>query len=280
MFYLNGKYLKEDIALSVLDRGFLLGDGIFTTIKCENNKLRYFEEHLNRLNNDAAKIHLDSDLNKDDIKDICFNILRENNLDKLPAIIRITLTRGTGGRGVDFPKDINPTLLIKAVPYHDIYPNPIKICTTSVKRNENSILSNIKSLNYLEQSLSRHEALQYGFDEGVMLNCKGNITECSVANIFFITKNNQVITPLISDGVLPGIIRGQVINLCNNLDIPIVEKSILISDVQDFVASFVTNCGIGIKVVQQFDDINFPIYNQIITKLINAYNFLSINSNG
>lgn len=280
MFYLNGKYLKEDIALSVSDRGFLLGDGIFTTMRYENGQLMHFEDHLNRLNNDASKIYLNSNLNKKDIEEACYSVLRKNNIENSSAIIRITLTRGIGGRGVNFPKEITPTLLIKAVPYHEIYPNPIKICTTSIKRNEHSILSNIKSLNYLEQSLCRNEALQNDFDEGVMLNCRGDITECSVANLFFVTKNNKVVTPLISDGVLPGIIRNQVINLCNKSDIPIIEKSIPLSEAKDFIASFITNCVIGIKVVAQFNDITFNIHNQIIEKIINAYNFLSINSKG
>jgi branched-chain amino acid aminotransferase len=281
MFYLNGNYFTDQSnVINIADRGFLLGDGVFTTIRVHNNVLMHFDEHIERLTNNAAKIYLKVKLDMREIKEICFKLLKSNNLDGTTAIVRITLTRGCSGRGINIPDEANPTLLIKAVEYHDnsaIFP---RICTTTIRRNENSILSNIKSLNYLEPILARHEALSKGYDDGVMLNTKNAITECSVANIFFITHNDEVITPSISEGVLPGIMRSQVIKICNELNIPIFEKSIYSNDIANYRASFITNCAIGLKAVKSFDDILLDCQDKLTKKLVKAYTDLSINCNG
>lgn len=273
MFYLNGNYLtNQDDVVNVADRGFLLGDGVFTTIKANNGTLMYFDEHIKRLTNDAAAIYLKVKLNIHELKETCVKLLKHNGLENTTAIVRITLTRGVGGRGINIPDEISPTLLIKAVAYHDnstIFP---RVCTTTITRNEKSILSNIKSLNYLEPILAHQEALNKGYDDGVMLNTKDYITECSVANIFFITKNDEVITPPISDGVLPGIIRNQVITVCKDLDITIFEKSVCLDDIINYRAAFMTNCAIEIKIIKSFDGTLFDCQNELMKKITNGYN--------
>lgn len=281
MFYLNGNYfIDQDNVINVTDRGFLLGDGIFTTIKANNGVLMHFDKHIERLTNDAAKIYLNVNLDVCELKEICAKILSHDGLDNTIAIIRITLTRGCSGRGINIPEEVNPTLLIKAVAYSDNSAILPRVCTTMVRRNEQSIISKIKSLNYLEPILARHEASSKGFDDGVMLNTKGAITACCVANIFFITNNDELVTPPISDGVLPGIVRDQVIMICRELNIPIFEKSIYLNEIINCKAAFMTNCVIGIKIIKAFDDMLFICQNELIEKIINTYTGLSINCRG
>lgn len=281
MFYLNGTYItNNDNVINVADRGFLLGDGVFTTIKVYNSVLIHFDRHIERLTNDATKIYLNVKLNTNELKEICNKILKHDGLDKTIAIIRITLTRGLSERGINIPANVSSSLLIKAVAYHDNSAMFPRVCTTAIRRNEKSILTNIKSLNYLEPILARQEALSRGYDDGIMLNTKDAITACSVANIFFITKDDEIITPPTSDGILPGIIRDQVITMCKDLDIPIFEKSVYLNDIINSRASFITNCVIGIKTIKSIDNTLLDCQYKLMKRIMNTYTDRSINCNG
>lgn len=280
MFYLNGNYLNDPAnAINIADRGFLLGDGVFTTIKAQNGSLIHFEKHMERLKHDTEKIYLKCNLNKNKLHEICLNILKSNNLEKNPAIIRITYTRGVSGRGINISEESNPTLLIRAVPYNDSMALFPRICTTTIQKNEKSIISGIKSLNYLESILARHEAINKGYDDGIMFNTQSNITECSVANIFFINKNDEIITPPISDGILPGIVRSEILKICKGINIPIFEESINLNKAINCKATFITNCAIGIKIIKSINDTIFTYKHELIEKINNSYTSL-INCNG
>ncbi len=280
MFYLNGNYLNDSVnTINIADRGFLLGDGVFTTIKAQNGNLLHFKKHIQRLRDDASKIYLKCDLDTNNLYEICLNILKSNNLDKNPAITRITYTRGVSGRGINISEESNPTLLIRAVPYNDSMALFPRICTTTIQRNEKSILSSIKSLNYLEPILARHEAINKGYDDGIMFNTQNNITECSVANIFFINKNDEIITPPITDGTLPGIVRSEILTICKELNIPIFEESINLSKAINCKAAFITNCAIGIKIIKSIDEAMFICKHELIEKITDSYTSL-INCNG
>ena len=104
-----------------------------------------------------------------------------------------------------------------------------------------------------------------------MFNGNGNITESTVSNIFFITSKNEVITPPVSDGVLPGIVREKVILICNSLDIRCFERSINLSDIRTFTAGFLTNSVFGIKKINLIDNIQLSSTNAIINQINKSY---------
>lgn len=264
MYYLNNNYISanQTNTINIADRGFLLGDGVFTTLRVSRGTPMFIDKHVARINQHAAKIFINIELDLENIRNICKELLISNNLDKSEALIRITVTRGTGARGIDISEQkLTPTLLICAMPYHDTIDTPLRLCSTSVIRNERSILSQIKSLNYLESILARSEARAKGFNDGIMFNTRGMITECSVANIFFLTCNNEIVTPPVADGALPGIFRDAVISACNQLNIINQETSVAPSDISGFSSGFVTNCAIGIKAIGCIDNIQFQSTN-------------------
>jgi branched-chain amino acid aminotransferase len=260
VYYLNGEFVSDSVCtINIGDRGLLLGDGVFTTLKSINGTFIHFNEHIERLNNNAAQIKINAQFDVNKIRDICQLLLSQNDLDYQDAITRITITRGVADRGINIPpQDLQyPTILIRTVPFHDTLRPALKLCSTSIVRNEKSILTTIKSLNYLESILAREEALLKGYDDGIMFNSLGNITESSVANIFFVNSNQDIITPAISDGVLPGVVRNAIISICRKLDIKCNEQSIKISEVESYTAGFLTNSVFGIKPLSLVNNIKF-----------------------
>jgi branched-chain amino acid aminotransferase len=258
MYYLNDQFIESSYSttINIADRGLLLGDGVFTTLKAQNGNLQFFSKHIDRLNPQALALFIQLQLDPASIANICKELLKLNNLEQNEAIIRITLTRGSDARGINITQTEtqNPTLLITVAPYHNTIINPLRLCITSIIRNEKSVLTQIKSLNYLDSILARNEAVVKGFDDGIMLNTQEMLTECSVANLFLLNSYNEIITPPISSGVLPGIYRQEIIYACSKLKIPLKERAISSNDLNQFVAGFITNCVIGIKEIALIND--------------------------
>lgn len=278
IYYFKNDFVEDNLnTIDIRDRGFLLGDGVFTTIKSINSRLILFSNHIKRLNENAATIKINLVLDCDKIQNICRALLIKNTLDQKEAIIRITITRGISQRGINIPpQDLqNPTLLICAMSYQDPMNESIRVCITSIVRNEKSIVSKIKSLNYLESILARDEATERGFDEGIMLNNSGFITSGSVSNVFFVDTNNQLITPKIADGVLAGITRAEVISIAKEFGIKVIERSITPAEVCSYLAGFITNSALGIKPINTIDAIKVPSSgNNVVQKILSKYNQL------
>lgn len=232
------------------DRGFLFGDGLFETIKAEKRNLLFFHEHYNRLSKSAEKLGIPFNTSMLELKMQCKKLLEMNNLRK--AAIRITLTRGSADRGIQSLYSVPSNLLITAVPY--IEPTNIHPTTwiTDIKRNEYSLLPKLKTLNFLEPILSRQQAKEKGYAEGIMLNSKGAVTETSIGNLFAVI-NHKIFTPKIEDGLLPGIVRQTIINIAIKKGIPLEEKTLYPEDLLKATELFQTNSLIEI---QSFSKIN------------------------
>ncbi|MFN8769311.1 MAG: aminotransferase class IV [Neisseriaceae bacterium] len=269
---INDKFFNiTENNLSATDRGLLLGDGIFTTLKSINSNLLYFSKHYERLKKHASIISLDVPIGEIELHTKCIELIQLNKLEKDSALIRITITRGNSERGLKIPQKQNPTLIINSTPLIPSNMQPVRLCLTSIIRNEYSPITQIKSLNYLEPILAKNEAIKHGFDDGIMLNTKGVICECSASNIFFINSKHEVITPPLNDGVLNGIIRENVIDACNNLNIPVVEHSIHPDDIHEYKEAFQTNCAIGIQSISNIEQFVFPTTKDSITQIIRNY---------
>ena len=266
--FLNNEIISDEKPyIYIKDRGFLLGDGIFETIKVQNGQIVFFDEHYRRLENSAKFLSIPMPYSQSSLKESCTTLIKKNNLYDSSAAMRITLTRGIGLRGINIPNEQNPTLLITVTNFNlqnTHYPTAM---ITSIKRNQYSPIIQHKTLNYLEPILARKEANESGFEEGIMLNTDGFITESSIANIFFV-KNATVITPSINSGILPGIVREQIIKLCKKNKIPIIEKNISPSDIPDMDEAFQTNSLVGVQPLSAIDDKIFLVDSFSITQKI------------
>lgn len=224
--FLNDQLLTSTAASPLcFDRGLLLGDGLFETIRAENNILLFFDAHYQRLKQGSLALGIDFTLSALELKNRCHQLLAANGLETAIASLRITLTRGCSERGIDIPKQQKPTLLIHAAAYTHTIAKPKSVTITDIVRNEYSPIIQIKTTNYLELILAKKQAVDRGYDDGLMLNTKGAITELSTANIFVVLGDN-IITPLLEDGVLPGVMRQEIITASRQMNINIIEKTL------------------------------------------------------
>ncbi|WP_332116173.1 aminotransferase class IV [Azorhizobium caulinodans] len=241
--WLNGALVDATAArVAPGDRGFTLGDGLFETIAVRDGMPLRLAAHLARLARGAEVIGLP--LPTFDLSAIATALLAANGLTD--AVLRLTLTRGEGPRGVLPPETPQPTLLVTAAPMAAPAPPARLMLAQGTRRNEFSPLSGIKSLNYLDNILARQEAHRAGCDDALLLNTQGRLAESTIANLF-VQRDGQLLTPPLSEGALPGVMRAEVVAR------GAVERPLTPDDVATAEEVFLTS-SLGLRSVRSFGD--------------------------
>lgn len=250
--WFNGDLLPlGGVSISATDRGFLLGDGFFETMAANSAKVVRFHDHMKRLHETADKLSLPIPYSLDEITHAINDVLVGCQLTKCRAAVRLTITRGSGPRGLLAPLELNPQILITATQAPDHYPTA-NVKTVSVRRNEFSPTCNIKSLCYMDAIFAFKEAHEQGADEALLLNTSGNIAEGTISNIFFV-KEDALFTPKIEDGCLPGTARTAVINVAHHLGMTVHEESLRPDIIQTCDEAFLTNSLYRVRTIHELD---------------------------
>jgi len=244
--YIDGQYYpKQEAKVSVFDHGLLYGDGIFEGIRAYSGRVFRLDEHLERLYLSARSILIDIPLSIDEMREAVLETLRRNNLRD--AYIRLVVTRGAGDLGLDPRKCPKPAIIIitdeiKLYP-KETYETGMKLMIASTRKNSPDALSpRIKSLNYLNNILGKLEAIHAGCAEAVMLDRHGYITECTSENIFLI-KKGVLFTPTAVVGILEGITRSVVMELCEKQNLQVNMSFLTAHDLYVADECFVTGTG-------------------------------------
>ena len=189
--WLNGRVIESNAAaIAPGDRGFTLGDGLFETIRVANGCARHLARHLARLRQgaDLLAIPLADGAAERAVSELLAAVAASD------AILRLTLSRGEGARGLLPQSHPSPTLLATLSPWSPM-PAHISLRTATVtRRNEHSPLSGIKSLNMLDNVLAKAEAAAAGADEALLLNTAGRVAEAATANVFAVI-DGAIVTP-------------------------------------------------------------------------------------
>ncbi len=190
------------------DRGLLLGDGLFETVLAKAGELMLWDRHMDRLARGCAALGLPAPA-----PSTCETQAREaltaGGLADQRAAVRVTWTAGSGGRGLDRPEAPSPRLIVGAV-QTPLLSSPVRLATSTVRRNPSSPTSRLKTLAYLDQVMARSQARAAGADEAVMLSTDGRVACAAAANLFWI-EGRELFTPSLDCGVLDGTIRGLLI---------------------------------------------------------------------
>ncbi len=216
--YIDGELLeKEEAKISVFDHGVLYGDGVFEGIRAYNGRVLALDEHLERLKDSAEEIFLTLPLPLKKIREAVLETVRANGLKD--AYIRLVITRGVGDLGLDMRKCKGQACLIIIADKIQLYPESVTskgvnlIISSIRQRGADQLSPSIKSLNYLANIIAREQAARAGAQEAVLLNREGYVTECSGDNLFCVHKN-EIFTPPLYAGILGGVTRGIVMDLC------------------------------------------------------------------
>jgi branched-chain amino acid aminotransferase len=209
--YVNGRISDErDAVVSVFDHGFLYGEGVYETLRTYNRQLFLFDRHARRLRRSAGMIALNLPFTDDDLlQAITATMARADLRDE--AYVRVLVTRGVGELTYDPKATPSHTLAIIVKPQVDppesAYRDGVAVAIVEIIRNHpGSVNPMIKSNNLMNNALAMQEALRRGAFEGVMRNYRGELTECTTANLF-VVKGGSVLTPPLDAGILPGITR-------------------------------------------------------------------------
>lgn len=238
IIFLNGKFiLPEQAKVSVLSPGFLYGWGLFETMRSYHDKIIYFDEHLIRIKDSSKLIGMKFSYSLGKLKQI---IKQAVKLSGFPdAYVRLTLWKSDSG--ID-------TLIIarKYRPYPKaIYKHGFCAGISSFRQNEDSFLTQLKTMNYLLYQLSYLQAQDKRFDESIILNTRGYISEASRSNIFFI-QDNQLFSPCLECGCLRGITRKVIFDLAKKYSIPLNEGKFRPDDLYNSDEAFLTNSLMGV----------------------------------
>jgi branched-chain amino acid aminotransferase len=245
----------EEARISVLDHGFLYGDGVFEGIRALGRRVYKLDLHLERFENSARALALELPGGRESARGAVLATLRA--LDRDEAYVRLIATRGDGPLGVDPTTCKSPRLLCIADSLRLFAPDKaaagIDLVTASVRRPPADVLDpRVKSLNYLNNAMARLEARQRGADEALLLNQLGMIAEASAANVFAV-QNGALLTPLPSDGALAGLTRAGVLELAGELGIPAHERTLGRYDLFAAAEVFLTGSGAGVVAVRSID---------------------------
>lgn len=223
---LNGEMVERDKAtVTADDRGLLLGDGLFETIRAYHGRPFRLDDHLDRLYRSCAEFNLLLPWEHDDLGEMTQRLIQKNRVES--ARVRITVTRGphTGGMGLG-PAQA-PTLLISAESIPDGIPGKaargLKLVTADVRFSENNPVFKHKTLNRLPHLSARAQAEAAGADEAMILDERGNVACCSTGNLF-VAQYGQLFTPPLTGPILPGVTRAMVLRLAAEESIPIREN--------------------------------------------------------
>jgi branched-chain amino acid aminotransferase len=254
--FLNGLFMPLGSArISVVDRGFNYGDGLFETMRSYGGNIFRLNAHLKRLYQSLDAIYLNIPMTDGEMKFAIRETLLKNG--QPDCMIRLTVSRGEQTSGFHIEQDAAPTLVIlvrslEALP-REWYDQGIEISLyPNTAQKVGGLQRSIKSCNFLTNILIREKAHRQNSAEGILMDDQGRITEGTTSNVF-IVKDGTLMTPAINENVLPGITRQAVLDIASQLRVPVVHKSITAEDVYHAEEVFITNSRIEIMPVQRVD---------------------------
>jgi len=265
----------NEAKISVFDRSFLYGDGVFEGIRVYDDRVFKLDDHLNRLLKSAKSIKINMNYSIDDLKGFIVETLRQN--PSTVTYLRPIITRGHGPLGIENTGDVEgPSIIIipqERPPKQSKDGRGLKIETISRRQIPFEYIdSRVKLNHYINNILGKLE-LSDGVDDGLMLSKDGYVTELTARNIF-IVKEGKVYTPK-PHNILNGITRQTVIEILNSNDIPICEDNITPYDLYNSDEIFVTSTMTEIAWVQYFNGEKISSdLGPITNKVIEEYNEL------
>ncbi len=264
IIWANGKLiLDEHYRLSPMAPGLAVGLGCFETLAAYRGIPLFLDRHLKRLFEGAARLGFQVP-DPSTLEDAVAEVIGENGLDNEP-VSRLRIS----AMALDLEGEASVT--ISAVPQAGS-PETMTVTVSDYRRNELGALTGIKSSSYAENTVALREARREGFDEALMLNSRGDLSEGTLSNVFLVN-GGKVTTPELKSGCLPGVTRALVLELATKWGIPYEEVCIPSHEIFMAEEIFVTNSVLGICPVSRIDQRELEP-GRITTKLRGAYQSL------
>ena len=272
MVNFNGVIQDVDLQLTVSNRSFLYGDGVFETLKIVNNRILFFEDHYFRLmaSMRIVRMEIPMTFTMEYLEEQILNLVDALNF-RNAARVRFTVFRNEGG--FYLPNDNSISFVIQASKLENIrYKIPKIQFEVDLYKDfivPSQLLSTLKTANKITHVMASIFAKENQLDSALLINETKNVIEAANGNLFMFT-GNKLITPPISEGCLNGIMRKQIMAIANQLDlIEVIEAAISPFDLQKADELFITNVIIGIQPITKYRKKEFEVRlaNQLLEKL-------------
>jgi D-alanine transaminase len=235
--YLNGEYLPiEQGRVSVEDRGFQFGDGVYEVIRAYGGKLFRLEPHLRRLERSLAFLQTPLPEPAAKIAEVCRTLAAPAG----DALVYLQVSRGAAPRLHAFPKDPRPTFLAYARPFRGDPPG--KVFTLLSVRDDRWAHCDIKTVCLLANVLAKEKAVRAGCDEALFVREDGTVTEGATTNAFLV-RGGALVTHPADHRVLHGITRATTIELARALAVPVLEQTFTLQEAYAADEFFMTGTG-------------------------------------
>lgn len=262
---INGKQ-EDRIASS--DRGLQYGDGLFETIAIKNGECEHWYEHMSRLADGCRRLNIP-------IPNAQQLLVEAQQLcsDKALAVLKIIITRGSGGRGYRAPDPVEATRIISIYPWPS-HPDEnitqgicVHLCDTQLSHQP--ALAGIKHLNRLEQIIARNEWDDPNISEGLMSDIDGNVVEGTMSNYFAVI-NKELVSPEILDCGVAGIMRSHIMAQAILHGISVHERKIKLDELYAADELFICNSIIGVWPVRKLADHSYKANGEVTGQIMDG----------
>jgi branched-chain amino acid aminotransferase len=242
----NGRITGDrDAVVSVFDHGLLYGEGIYETLRTYRGRPFLYERHMRRLRNSARMINLSLPFSDADMASRIRDTMAAATLNGEEAYIRVLVTRGVGDLTYDLKATPVPSVIIivkaQIDPAAEAYELGVGVVIVDVVRNHpDTVNPMIKSNNLLNSALGAQEAIRRGAFEGIMRNYRGELSECTTANLFLV-KEGTALTPPLTAGLLPGITREFICDIGQEIGVEVREAVLRDEDLFAADEAFLTS---------------------------------------
>ncbi|MCU0472090.1 MAG: D-amino-acid transaminase [Bacteroidales bacterium] len=246
--YFNGKFLpKEEVKISPDDRGFLFADGIYEVVRWYEGFFYDMPGHIARLKRSLNEIRL-SWPESESFPAVAFELITRNNLQNIPSLVYLQVTRGAAKRSHAFPgPDVLPTVYAFARGFHPEKEAIAAGINVIIRKEIRWSRCDIKSVSLLPNILSFQEARDLDCYECIFVR-DGMITECAHSNVFFVI-NGVLYTHPESENILSGITRKNIIRIARETGIRVIETPVAENKLNEISEAFITNTSFEIAPV-------------------------------
>jgi 4-amino-4-deoxychorismate lyase len=238
-------------AIAADDRGLHYGDGLFETALLINGRVRFLDDHLERLFRGCERLGIRAPDRQTLIDEITQVSAAANR-----GVLKIIVSRGAHGRGYRPSGDAAATRIVALHPLHETPQHALQLRWCETRLGRNARLAGIKHLNRLEQVLAQSEWREGEFDEGLMMDTEGELV-CATAGNVFAVRDGALITPDLRFCGVRGVMRAQVLQAASKLGIATSEEPLWPHDLETASEIFITNAVRGIRSAASLDSLQW-----------------------
>lgn len=251
----DGRFLPAAQArISIFDRGFLYGDGVFETLRVYNGKVFRLPQHLWRLRSGLEALKIVGAPDNTRISALVTELIARNRVGD--GFVRILVTRGNGDIGLNIGGAREPLLVMYAAnkpprPESE-YRRGWRVITSQIRVSAESWLESTKTISRVHHVMAKAAAEAAGMDDALLLNSRGRLTEGTTSNLFLV-KKGRLLTPPIADGLLGGVTRAAIGEVARARNIPAEERHLTLRDLYRADEAFLSSTLLEIMPIAEVD---------------------------